>query len=251
MKRSTASPQLSYIASRVHLLVVAACLTLALSGHMPKIVAGWVVWPPVTVVSAGQGRRRGHRRGGRRCSRPVGPAPRLGRHYLRRTWRVPVCRCLLLALLWQLSQGGWPWRWVALPWLVWGWQLTGTCWPRLRRQPEWRLVGQLGDLIEWLVVVGAMGAVATAWIQAVAQIQRPALGEWSPVSSVLCMGGCVTCGRQAPSVTVDRLENGDVSATLCGHFTLHVPGDDPFRVRSMAVFLRQLEVPGFIPYHRT
>jgi len=244
MKRSMIAFQPSYVAARLHLVVIVACVALALSGHTPEIVAGWVVWPPVAVVGVDQERRRGRRRGGRR-ERPCGGSSLgLGHHYLRRTWRVPVCRCLLLALLWQLSRGGWPWGFLVAPWLVWGWQLSGACWPRWRCQPEWRWGGWLGRQIEWLVLGVALAAVATTWLGDLAQLQALREGQWPSVSPVLCLCTCLTCDRQTPAVTVDRLENGDVSATLCGHFTLHVPGEDPFRVRLAAMFLRQLEVPG-------
>jgi hypothetical protein len=57
--------------------------------------------------------------------------------------------------------------------------------------------------------------------------------------------GCVVCHREEPWVeAVQQEEDGSYTATLCGHFTLHVAGDHPFRVRLLMLFLQLLEVPG-------
>ena len=56
--------------------------------------------------------------------------------------------------------------------------------------------------------------------------------------------GCTLCGREEPWVDVVQEEDGSYRATLCGHFTLSVRGDHPFRIRLPMLFLRLLEVPG-------
>jgi hypothetical protein len=52
------------------------------------------------------------------------------------------------------------------------------------------------------------------------------------------------CGRQEPWVQVERQADGSYGGQLCGHFRLRVSGDEPFRMRLMILFLRQLEVAG-------
>lgn len=49
--------------------------------------------------------------------------------------------------------------------------------------------------------------------------------------------GDVAVAEQRAGVTV-------VAAALCGHFTLQVAGDHPFRKRLLLLFLRLLEVSG-------
>lgn len=55
--------------------------------------------------------------------------------------------------------------------------------------------------------------------------------------------GCQHCGREEPWVEVRRDDDGGYHATLCGHFTIRVPGDHPFRVRMLMLFVRLLDVP--------
>jgi len=54
---------------------------------------------------------------------------------------------------------------------------------------------------------------------------------------------CPLCQREESRVEVVPEEDGSYTATLCGHFTLRVAGDDPFRKRLLLLFLRLLEVP--------
>jgi transposase-like protein len=56
--------------------------------------------------------------------------------------------------------------------------------------------------------------------------------------------GCVVCHQEEPWVEAVQEEDGSYTATLCGHFTLRVAGDHPFRVRMLMLFLRLLEGPG-------
>ena len=53
--------------------------------------------------------------------------------------------------------------------------------------------------------------------------------------------GCVVCEREEPWVQVERQADGGYQATLCGHFTLAVAGDHPFRRRLLIVFLQLLD----------
>ncbi len=56
--------------------------------------------------------------------------------------------------------------------------------------------------------------------------------------------GCAVCDREEARVEVVPDAAGGWTATLCGHFTLRVAGDHPFRVRLLRIFLRQLTGPG-------
>jgi hypothetical protein len=47
-----------------------------------------------------------------------------------------------------------------------------------------------------------------------------------------------------PWVQVARQADGSYQASLCGHFTLTVAGDHPFRMRLLVLFLSLLDVPG-------
>ena len=53
--------------------------------------------------------------------------------------------------------------------------------------------------------------------------------------------GCVVCEREEPWVQVERQADGSYQATLCGHFTLAVADDHPFRKRLLIVFLNLLD----------
>jgi len=56
--------------------------------------------------------------------------------------------------------------------------------------------------------------------------------------------GCVVCQPEAAQVHVARQADGSYQATLCGHFTLAVAGDHPFRMRLLVLFLSLLDEPG-------
>jgi len=246
MKSSTCSSLASPIQTRVHLMVVMAVVGLALAGRMPESSAGWVVWPPATVtdargVTVGRCRRRRGRRRGRRWEAGGGGGRGLVCHYVRHTWHLPVVRSGLLVLLHLAGTEAWPAWWIGVPWVVWGWRGLGVCWPWLRRLPEWRWASWVGERAERWLMIGAVGLAVGTALQEVAA-DPPA---WQPPGHTpLWAGSCAICGGSKPSVTVERSASGEVSVTLCGHFTMRVPGDDPFRVRMLALVLRQLELPG-------
>jgi transposase-like protein len=69
-------------------------------------------------------------------------------------------------------------------------------------------------------------------------------GVWLDTTGLPMVGlGCVVCGQDSPSVTVESTAEGEHRVTLCGHFSLTVASADPFRKRLLVLFLRQLEVP--------
>jgi hypothetical protein len=151
----------------------------------------------------------------------------------------------LLWGLWALSGQVGP-AWVRLvPWGLWLWQSSGLFWPWLRRQPEWRGLGWLlGQGQRWLVV-SYLGLVMGTLLRS------PRLSWHLPGAGSLHRGlpsltlwlGCVVGAGEEPRVEVMASEDGGWTASLCGHFTLQVAGDHPFRQRLLLLFLRLLEVP--------
>ena len=233
-----------YIQSRLHLLVILACLGLSLMGRMPESSAGWHTLQHVqglfreapVAVTTGR-RKRGSRRVLGSHAHSIG---HVVWHHVQRTWRVPFLRSGLLGVLWHWSGDGLGPVWlVGLPWAAWGWDVLGLCWPWMRRQAEWRAVRWLGRQLERLVLIWAISWPLRAGFRMLMLGQLPAL------NTSLVLGAGVACGSETPAVSVAADEDGGYTATLTGHFTLHVAaGDDPFRKRLLILFLRLLEVPG-------
>ena len=59
------------------------------------------------------------------------------------------------------------------------------------------------------------------------RFRSPAIAALMAIISL----GCVVCGRQKTWVQVEKQADGSYQAELCGHFTLQVGGDEPFRMR--------------------
>jgi hypothetical protein len=152
----------------------------------------------------------------------------------------------MIGLLGQASgQPGAVWL-MGLPWLLWGWECSRWGWPRLAWQPEWRLLGWLLWQGQRLVVVVGLGQSLLAlvgselWLSlADDMFAGEGLGGVAGFSL-----GCLVCGRQEPWVQVERQADGSYGGQICGHFSLAVSGDEPFRMRLMILFLRLLEVAG-------
>jgi transposase-like protein len=135
--------------------------------------------------------------------------------------------------------GGKPWPgWiVGWPWLLWLWQVLAVFWPELGDQPIWRA----GHQLLWQ---GQRVVMVTAVALALKQGKQVEDNAQVSGSSLLLGVGCQYCGREEPGVEVRQDEDGSYQATLCGHFTIRVPGDHPFRVRMLMLFLRLLDAPG-------
>ena len=118
-----------------------------------------------------------------------------------------------------------------LPWALWLWRGVGIGWPRLRQQAVWVWGVQGLWQAQRLVLFGYLGL-------ALSQLHA---GDPVPWSLGL---GCVVCQRDEPGVHVARQADGSYQAMLCGHFTLAVAGDHPFRLRLLVLFLSLLDVPG-------
>jgi transposase-like protein/DNA-directed RNA polymerase subunit RPC12/RpoP len=218
-----------------HGLVVVSILTLALLGQMPDSQAGWVAipaQPPCVPSSFACGKRQ--------CSVLSVPARvRSLWQYVVRSWPQALLRSVLLAGLWLLSGGQGPLLLVGWPWVLWLWQAAAACWPELGQSPVW----QGGRWLLWqgqrLLVVGYLAA-------AVRQL-RPVTGReeavHGPTGGLLLSLGCQYCDREEPWVEVIGQDDGGYEATLCGHFSIRVAGDDPFRGRLLMLFLRLLDAP--------
>lgn len=242
MKHTTKRGWAQVVQVRVHLLVVVSCLVLAVLGRMPDSSGGWVSCAPraATQVEArwevGRGRlprERQHSCGSKRWRRVFDG------------WQIPMVRSSVLWMLWLVS-GCWGPGWlVGLPWLVWLWQRGEFVWPWLRGQPEWRVTSWLLWQGQRLVLVGYLGLALSKALVAGARnaVHIPFEAGKSP--PVLVMGlGCMVCGREGQWVGVERQADGSYRAELCGHFSLAVAGDDPFRVRMLMLALRLLEEVG-------
>jgi transposase-like protein len=228
---------------RMHALVVFSIVVLAVVRHMPDSQAGWVICPPQVVMMAAKGRR--------------GQSDHLGcggidhgaawQLYVSRTWHIPLLRSLLLWSLWQVSGPAGP-GWLRLmPWVQWLWHGGGVLWPWLRHQPEWQVVGWLLRQVERWLTVSYLGLALSRLLGDGFQgaFSWEVLGGLEESQSPWALSlGCVVCGQEEPWVEVVQEEDGGYTATLCGHFTLQVAGDDPRRARFLRLFLRQLEVSG-------
>lgn len=219
-----------------HGLVLVSILTLALLGQMPDSQAGWLTTPArLPGLPTPKPCRKGQ-------DSPLSVLVRLrslGR-YMVRSWHQALLRSLLLAVLWSVSGRQGPVLLVGWPWLLWLWQAVAAGWPELWQWPAWRggrwLLWQ-GQRLLW---VGYLGL-------ALRQV-RPVAGEesafWGPAQGLLLGLGCQYCDQEGSWVEVTRQEDGSYEATLCGHFSLRVAGDDPFRTRLLMLFLRGLDAPG-------
>ena len=238
-----------------HFLVLVSVLTLALLGRPPDSQIGWLTeqpgltrWSSPRFTTPGQAVGLNHRQDA-------------SWHYLADSWLPPCLRSLLLMGLWSVTGRRWPAILVVWPWLVWLWQGLVVVWPELARQPGW----QRGYRLLWqgqhVVVCSALSLGISLWLcQVLAspvgwearRIQASERLSW-PMPGGRCWPqgqywgvslGCLVCGQPEAWVEVEAEVDGSYSATLCGHFSMHIAGDDRFQQRLAILFLRQLEGPG-------
>ena len=143
-----------------------------------------------------------------------------------------LLRSLLVWALWAWS-GQWGWGLAAPgPWVLWVWRGVGGGLAGLA--PAGGLdVGRGGVVAGAAAGAGGVSGGGAAPAALRGTRRRGALGL-----------GCVVCQPDEPRVAVVRQADGSYQATLCGHFTLAVAGDHPFRMRLLVVFLSLLDVPG-------
>ena len=216
-----------------HTLALLSLLALALIGRPLESEAGWVTYPPTlpSVPTAGSRRRK------QRSSCPVGDRLRRAWCYGLRSWPQPFLRSLLLATLWTLGGRCGPIWLIGWPWAVWIGQAIAVLWPELGAQALWRA----GYEFLWqgqrvVIVLSVVLVLKQSW-----SVGEDRLCVSSP--PLLLGFGCQCCGREEPWVEVRRDDDGGYHATLCGHFTIRVPGDHPFRVRMLMLFVRLLDGP--------
>jgi transposase-like protein/DNA-directed RNA polymerase subunit RPC12/RpoP len=235
MQHITKSAVAQVLFTRLHLLVLLSFLALALLGQVPESQGGWVACPPRLVVGSGD-QHQGSRT-------PRGPALgerlRCCARYLGRTWPLAVLRSLLLGWLWESSGRLGPVWVVAWPVLLGLWQAAAVGWPELYRWPEWLAGAWLLRQGQRLLLAAGLGlTLGRVW----GGPSRAFSARSMPAGP--CLGlGCLLCGREEPWVKVAGQEDGGYQAELCGHFTVQVAGDDPFRTRLLLLFLRLLDVP--------
>jgi transposase len=222
-----------------HGLVLFSILILALLGQAPDSQCGWLTCPPrmpsLRTLCLGRKRpRSGPSLSGRLHS--------LWR-YATRSWPQPVLRSFLLAVFWSLSGCQGPAGVIAWPWLLWLWQAVAAGWPELSQQRMWRGSQWLLWQGQRLLLVGYLGLA----MRQVRVVAGKGTEGWTPTNYLFLGLGCQHCDREEPWVEVIQGEDRSYEATLCGHFTIQVSGDHPFRARLLMLFLRHLDAPG---YHR-
>jgi transposase-like protein len=229
------------LAALWHGLVIVSIVALALLGVMVEDQAGWVVPGLQYQTCAGVVRTV---QGGREPAASHDVA--LWRQLVQ-TGEIALARSLLLWVLWWWSGQVGP-GWLRLwPWLIWLGQVVGLYWPGLRQQRGWRQIAQgLAQGQQWLIL-GYLGLGVGAWVQQ-GWSHWDGVGRAVPAHGLgavrLVGAGCLVCGGEEPQVTVARQSDGSYQATLCGHFTLRVAGDQVFRMRLLLLFLGLLDQPG-------
>jgi hypothetical protein len=213
-------------------VAVVSLIGLALLGQLPETAAGWL-FPPVVWAGRGRAEVRSTRYAERDAAlRAVG-------WRLLESWRPMLLRSVVLWGLWATS-GGWgpaELRW--LPWLLWLWRGLAAGWPGLAQGRLWWGIeyglwqAQRGLLVGYLGVAlsgprSGAALLGCLMVGDCARAQGDALDDCAP----------------APWVCVVRQGDGSYQAELCGHFTLSVAGDQPFRMRLLVLLLSFLDVPG-------
>jgi transposase-like protein len=165
-----------------------------------------------------------------RC-RPWGASLAAVGRYLWASWPPVVLRSLALWGAWAWSGGGGPRGLWLLPWVLWLWQGLAVGWPQWRGRALWRRVRWGLWQAQRLLLIGYL---LVGW-------QRQGARD---APSWALGAGCVVCERDEPWVEVVRQADGSYQATLCGHFTLTVAGDHPFRMRLLILVLGLLDGPG-------
>jgi hypothetical protein len=217
-----------------YLLALLSLVALALLGRPVESEGGWRIDVPRRIVVG-----RAAVQGQKVCLRGFSQRVSVLWCYVCHSWWRPGLRSGLIGMLWELSGRRGPLLLAAWPWVVWLWQVLTAGWPELRGRPMWSGIGWMLWQGQRLLVLGYLGQVwHQAWlVRETGQGGRPTGG------SVLALG-YLSCGGEGAWAEVTGQEDGSYQATLCGHFTLRVAGDDPFRARLLMLFLRLLEEPG-------
>jgi hypothetical protein len=212
-------------------LAVLSIVGLAVVGQMSDEVGGWLMRP---VVGVGLARKVPCRNG---SGLGWGGRVMALADYLSQSWQPALLRSLVLWGLWAGS-GGWGPGWLRLvPWALWLWRGLAAGWPELYERQVWVWLARgLWQGQRWLLV-GYLGVL----------LSRVGKAQSLPWGVSL---GCVICASDEPQVRVERQADGSYQATLCGHFTLQVTGDQPLRMRLLVLFLCLLDAPGATRWSR-
>jgi transposase-like protein len=116
-------------------------------------------------------------------------------------------------------------------------------WPRLGCQPEWQRLGWLLWQGQRLALLGCLGQVVSQALRSRLVMDLGAGVHQATLPLALGLG-CVVGSDNESRVNVEPQPDGSYQAEICGHFSLRVGGDDPFRARLLLLFLRQLEAVG-------
>ncbi len=238
-----------WLESRLHILALASVMLAALLGYQPESRQGWVTCPPQTSeVPEVRGRQNRMRlRGGQ------GVSIRAGWEQMRSTWVRALARSELLAVLWMFSSRRLPAGVLLLPWMEWWLEGVSVVWPWLGQQPEVRWVRWGLGWLRWGGLLWLGGEVVWQGLEhgAVSSWAVPGSERRGGIGNLGLMAGCVVGGQEAgkrpielslPRVEVERLEDG-YQIRLEGEFSLRVKAEDPFWLRMVILFLRQLEGP--------
>ena len=235
----------SYWQSRVYLLLVLVCLTLAGLGEMPQSSAGWVLPIPQPIYAPlkkklTKGDRRRRERLRRRKQQRNAIYQAVANHNAALTWQVPLLRTLFLGLGFLIIEPKWFFL-SAVPYLVWLLQLFSIRYPLVGQQPEYKAAKSFGRLIETTLIL----AISSFFLW------QSALYLFGLTSSnaVLGAAGVVSVSGGSSKVSLETMTdsrgNKYLKARLSGSFELSVEASDSFRRRLLIIFLRLLEDPDY------
>ena len=230
-----------YWQARCHLVVVVVFLFLAAFGQVPDSSAGWVIPLPKALVAyylkrPTKGDRRRRRRAKKRVATLRKQRKVLAGHYLHHSWLIPNLRSLVLAIcflhvapsLIYLS---------LLPIVLWAGQAVAIYSNTFATLPEWHLAKAMAQKVEQGLML-----IALLWLTQ--QSYESLFNDSFLLAAGLCAQQVPTESNQV-DLQSRRDKKGKIthySATLKGEFSLEISNDDPFRLRMLILFLRELEV---------
>ena len=254
-----------WLGNRLHILVLASVILVALLGQLPESGLGWVSCPPQGIeLPEMQGRRTPTR-----LQVGQGVSLRSGWEQMRHTWIRALARSELLAVLWLFGSRKLPAGVVLLPWVEWWLEGISVTWPWLGRQPEVRLVRWGLGWLRWASLLLFSGEMAWQWVERLAASPVGVPWDWRgeeignlglvagcaaqrPVLSDAYPADCCRSGERSRRAEGKEEEKGPVEVVkiesgyqirLEGEFYLQVNAEDTFWLRMVILFLRQLEGP--------
>lgn len=244
-----------WLGSRLHTLVLVSVILAALQGQLPESGPGWIACPPQSIEQPDIQRRRIPVRLGI----GEGASVQAGWERMRYTWIRALARSELLAVLWVIGGCGRLRSVLLLPWVEWFVAGVSVAWPWLGHQPEVRLVRWGLSWLRWGSMLLLTGEVVWQGLEQLSAssygqgrlLRWCVAGDW-PSKGMRGLGlvaGCVVQGQEKkaievslPRVEVKKVEGG-YQIRLEGEFYLKVDAEDPFWLRMVILFLRQLEGP--------